>query len=229
MCVTKYLPQWCPFEDELLSHVVWVGFENRVNTTSSSVEYVVNRFSSIFPTGSLDMNKLSEQFLAYQVLVEEDIPATVKESAKLTREDPFRVDILWSYLKNIKLPGSNECEFDLLFKVADVVMTIPHSNAGEERIFSLINKNKTPSQSSLSLDGTLSSLITVKTHIEHPLEWKPSARVLKRQLNFTMTSTGRSKIIFLPHLSCKVCSLTQSCTMYFGLCILSIYVIFSAC
>ena len=70
MCVTKYLPQWCPFEDELLSHVVWVGFENRVNTTSSSVEYVVNRFSSIFPTGSLDMNKLSEQFLAYQVLVE---------------------------------------------------------------------------------------------------------------------------------------------------------------
>ena len=42
MYVTKYLPQWCPFEDELLSHVVWVGFENRVNTTSSSVEYVVN-------------------------------------------------------------------------------------------------------------------------------------------------------------------------------------------
>ena len=131
MCVTKYLPQWCPFEDELLLHVVWVGFENRVNTTSSSVEYVVNRFSSIFPT-SLDMNKLSEQFLAYQVLVEEDIPATVKESTKLTREDPFRVDILWSYLKNIKVPGSNECEFDLLFKVADVVMTIPHSNAGGE-------------------------------------------------------------------------------------------------
>ena len=74
---------------------------------------------------------------------------------------------------------SNECEFDLLFKVAEVVMTIPHSNAGEERIFSLINKNKTTSRSSLSLDGTLSSLITVKTHIERPLEWKPSASVLE--------------------------------------------------
>ena len=78
MCATKYLLQWCPFKDELLSHVVWVGFENRPYTTISSVEYVVNRFSSIFPTGSLDMNKLSEQFLAYQVLVEEDIPATVR-------------------------------------------------------------------------------------------------------------------------------------------------------
>lgn len=71
---------------------------------------------------------------------------------------------LWSYLRNIKTPGCNEHEFDLLFKVAEVIMTIPHSNAGEERIFSFINKNKTPSRSSLSLDGTLSSLITIETH-----------------------------------------------------------------
>ena len=63
MCATKYLLQWCPFE-------------NRLNTTFSSVEYVVNRFGSIFPTGSLDMNKLSEQFLAYQVLVESAKKAT---------------------------------------------------------------------------------------------------------------------------------------------------------
>lgn len=55
-----------------------------------------------------------------------------------------------------------------------------HSNAGEERIFSLINKNKTPSRSSLSLEGTLSSLITVKTHIEEPLKWQPSEELLKK-------------------------------------------------
>ena len=58
-------------------------------------------------------------------------------------------------------------------------MTIPHSNAGEERIFSLSNKNKTPSRSSLNLDGSLSSLISVKTHIERPLQWKPSASLLE--------------------------------------------------
>ena len=55
---------------------------------------------------------------------------------------------------------------NLIFKVAEVIMTIPHSNAGEERIFSLINK--TPS-SSLKLDGTLSSLIVVKTHMHEEL------------------------------------------------------------
>ena len=46
-------------------------------------------------------------------------------------------------------------------------MTIPHSNAGEDRIFSLINKNNTPTRSSLQIDGTLSSLIIIKTHIDN--------------------------------------------------------------
>jgi len=54
------------------------------------------------------------------------------------------------YMHDVKKPGINSFEFDLLFKVAEVVMTIPHSNAGKERIFSLINKNKTPSISSIA-------------------------------------------------------------------------------
>ena len=53
-------------------------------------------------------------------------------------------------MHDVKKPGINSFEFDLLFKVAEVVMTIPHSNAGKERIFSLINKNKTPSISSIA-------------------------------------------------------------------------------
>ena len=79
----------------------------------------------------------------------------------------------------MKKPGTNDLFFGLLFKVAEVVMTIPHSNAGEERIFSLINKNKTPSRSSLQINGTLSSLIIVKTHISNPLEWTPPEEMLE--------------------------------------------------
>ena len=80
----------------------------------------------------------------------------------------------------MKKPGTNSFEFDLLFKIAEAVMTIPHSNAGEERIFSLINKNKTPTRSSLKLDGTLSSLIAVKTHIDNPLQWQLSKTLLEK-------------------------------------------------
>ena len=133
MCATKYLLQWCPFKDELLLQVVWVGFEKRLKATFSAVEYIVNRYSTLFPSDRIEMNKLKEQFLTYQLLVKGNIPTTVKECAGLTQEDYFRVDILWTYLRSVKKPGSNECELDMLFRVAEVAITIPHSNAGEKK------------------------------------------------------------------------------------------------
>ncbi len=44
---------------------------------------------------------------------------------------------LWGYLGGVEEPVSNELSFGLLDYcfVAEVVMTIPHSNASEERIF----------------------------------------------------------------------------------------------
>ena len=131
------------------------------------------------------MNSLQEQFLNYQLLEAEDISKQVKESAGLDDDDPHRIDVLWGYLRNIKVPGTNTLEFDLLFKVAQTVMTIPHSNAGEERVFSLINKNKTPSRSSLQADGSLSSLMVIKTHIEDPLLWKPSKGIIDKAKRVT--------------------------------------------
>ena len=97
------------------------------------------------------------------------------------------------YLRNVKVAGTNELMLDLLFKVAEVVLTIPHSNAGEERIFSYINKNKTPSRSSLSLVGTLSSIMTVKTHIEDPLQWHPNDSLIKEAKKATITYNKQHK------------------------------------
>ena len=128
----------------------------------------------------MDIDKLNEQFLSYQLLEESSIPMEIKDSIGLSSEDPFQIDILWAYLRGLKQPGTNILEFDLLFKVAEAVMTIPHSNAGEERMFSLISKNKTPSRSSLNLDGTLSSLLIVKTHIDDPIAWKPSETLITK-------------------------------------------------
>ena len=59
-------------------------------------------------------------------------------------------------------------------------MTIPHSNASEERIFSLIDKEKTPSRSSLQADDTLSSLLIVKMHIEDLLWWNPLESLIQK-------------------------------------------------
>ena len=138
----------------------------------------VRRFSAFLD--NINIDKLNEEFIDYQLLSSNDIPSSIKKSANLCEEDPHRIDILWGYVRGVKEPGTSQTKFELLFRVAEVVMTIPHSNAGEERIFFLINKNKTPSGSSLKIEGTLSSLILVKTHISDPLTWNSSEAMLEK-------------------------------------------------
>ena len=178
MAATAYLLKWCPFGEELFVHATWLDFERRLEKSFNSVEYFIHRFHTFFE--DVNMDKLNEEFIDYQMLSSNDIPASIKESANLREEDPHRIDILWGYLQGVKEPGSSQPKFGLLFRVAEAVMTIPHSNAGEERIFSLINKNKTPSRSSLKIEGTLSSLILVKTHISDPLTWSPTEAMLEK-------------------------------------------------
>ena len=72
-----------------------------------------------------------------------------------------RMDIIWGYLNNMKSPDGSSC-FQKLAQVAILVLTLPHSNAAEERVFSLVNKNKMKLWTSLQLDGTLSSILTIK-------------------------------------------------------------------
>ena len=43
-----------------------------------------------------------------------------------------------------------------------MVLTIPHSNAGEERVFSMIRKNITATRSCLDQEKTLGSIRTIK-------------------------------------------------------------------
>ena len=78
---------------------------------------------------------------------------------------------------------------DLLFRVPEAVLTVPHSNALEERIFSYINKNKTSSRSCLSILRTLSSIVTVKTHITDPLALNLSEDLSKLQRELLLNIT----------------------------------------
>ena len=77
------------------------------------------------------------------------------------RKQYFRMDVIWAYLMSLKNNGGF-LAFELLSKVAKVVLVIPHSNAGEEHVFSLIKQNKMPIHSSLGVNGTMSSMIQVK-------------------------------------------------------------------
>ena len=103
----------------------------------------------------------------------------------------FRVDALWYFWSQIKITGTSLSRFKLLPRIASIVLVIPHSNADHERLFSIVRKSKIDSRSSLKLDGTLSSILSMKTHyLEATIpcyRWKPDAALLEK-----LQSTARA-------------------------------------
>ena len=89
-------------------------------------------------------------------VTEEDEDGVAEETASF-----FRMDSIWAHISSMKLADKN-LKFRCLCKVSKTVLILPHSNAGEERVFSMIRKNKTPFCGSLAVTGTLSSLMTIK-------------------------------------------------------------------
>ena len=76
----------------------------------------------------------------------------------------YCMDVIWYMLQNLKSPIWNNYRFRLLFKVARIVLIIPHSNAGIESVFLLVNKNKSENsnRNPLDIERSLSSRLAVK-------------------------------------------------------------------
>lgn len=137
------------------------------------------------------MDHLQEEFIEYQLLEDTDIPDDIwKEALTFVKEtngqeEQFhRMDTIWGYLSQCKR-ADGSLKYPILAKVAhcQAVLILPHSNASEERIFSMVTKNKTNFRPSLKLDGTLSSILKVK--LAHPEiqelchDFQPSKDLLK--------------------------------------------------
>ena len=125
------------------------------------------------------LDTLQEEFMEYQSMVKEEIPekvwneASIKESA--FNDNPYHMDMVWGHLR--------KC-FPLLAEVAISVLVIPHSNAADERVFSMIRKNKTEFRSALDLGHSLNSIMRVRMSIPEQMQvcyrWNPDAALLKK-------------------------------------------------
>ena len=62
--------------------------------------------------------------------------------------------------------AKNVLLFPRFWKVVRFILTIPHCNAEEERVFCIVRKNKTCCRSRLDPEETLASIITVKLAME---------------------------------------------------------------
>eukprot|EP00794_Sanderia_malayensis_P002539 gene2539-2936_t len=118
---------------------------------------------------SLEKKTLKAEVMVTNVLLQHNLPiATADHLGPLFGSifPDLIVDVLWSHIANLKIPGTNVPRFSHLFKVAEIILVLRHSNSEEERLFSIVRKNKTDSCSSLKLDGTLSSILAMKSRFQ---------------------------------------------------------------
>ena len=84
------------------------------------------------------------------------------------------MDMVWCYLRQ---------RFPLLSEIALAILVVPHSNAADERVFSMIRKNKIEFRSRLDLYRSLNSVINVKMSLPEQIKpyygWKPDNEFLK--------------------------------------------------
>ena len=164
-----------PVQDELIKNCKFINFDKRLEANFDSVLVVINKLGLKFSNPEIDI--MTEEFIKFQILNDEDIDKQIWEQAK-DENDHFRMDIIWGFLfKKTNADGSSS--FKYLSKVVESVLVLPHSNATSERVFSMVRKNKTDTRGNLSIDNTLSSIITVKMSSENSSELEPSKELLK--------------------------------------------------
>ena len=190
---TKYVLDKFPLNDDTLKHARFVEFDRRAHAdlNFTDVEYFANRYSAILKFTPKELDALFDEFADYQLLESADISGDIWKAARAhyqveegdeERKEAFpRIDVIWAFLTKMKSADGCRQRFANLARIAQLVLVLPHSNAGEERIFSLVRLNKTSYRSSLSLDGTLSSILTIKTHIPDSfIKFDPPKEMLEK-------------------------------------------------
>jgi hypothetical protein len=163
-----------PFRDEVLRHAEVCNIENLPMASFTSIKFFIERFP-VFIKGNLteELDQLNDEFCALQIA---EIPQHV------TAEE--RTDVKWHLISKIKNPMGEE----VYKKICDVmlgILSIPHSNAECERIFSLVRKNRTEFRSSM-LDESLESILLLKSNFSgRCYEQKFDSNFLKRAKSAT--------------------------------------------
>lgn len=196
VAAVEYIKAKFPIADEVLINAKFIDFEKRGTCHISNVHYFLERFSTSLSLSPTDHDELFDEFAEYQLLNNDDIPETVwvaaRERVYIEDSTPtdqifVRMDVIWEFISSMKTPDHCSLVFPRLSKVAKLVLVLPHSNASEERVFSLVRLNKTSYRSCLALEGTLSSILTIKMHSPEPcFNFNPSNGMLTKAKKATL-------------------------------------------
>ena len=92
------------------------------------------------------MEKLFEEFIDFKSLSDSEVSSAAWKDAIVTEYNDgskeYRIDTLWYHIQRLRSLVGNSQRFELLFKAAKLILTRLNSNAGIERVLSLVDKNK---------------------------------------------------------------------------------------
>ena len=110
-----------------------------------SIPFVYVRLQKYVSFSKTQINELEEEFLLLQSITLDDVLPHEREEAAIRINEKgdqitYRIDVLWYYLYQMKIPGTNKSKFENLFHLAKIVLCIVHSNPEEESLFSRVKK-----------------------------------------------------------------------------------------
>ncbi|XP_076331547.1 uncharacterized protein LOC143236827 [Tachypleus tridentatus] len=149
IAATNYMMKHFSLNDELVIHAEVADPKLKVSKDFSSLCFFTDRYPVLVNTHEHNtIDKLEGQYLNYQI---DTFSETVLQ---------LNVDKFWVQLSTVK-DGNGNQKYDILCRVMLGILTIFHSNADSERIFSLVTKNKSKFRPNLSI-SVLSSITTHK-------------------------------------------------------------------
>ena len=156
----EYCIKWLPADDTSYKNCQFLNFFKRNTISFDCLTEILALFPNCFDSYINDPHKLDElqeEYLIYQSMEESEIPKDVWDVAAVCSDKAkkivyHRMDMIWVYLRPKLLQVTNTALF---------LLTIPHSNAAEEKVFSMIDKNNTKFRSTLDLAMSLNVIMLI--------------------------------------------------------------------
>jgi len=182
----KYVLKKMDNSEGFWKHAFWIDFFHRNKANWEDVHYFTEMYKDVLSFSEREYEQLFEEFIDFQTISEAEIcldEAIIEEHEDGTKE--YRIDVIWYELQNPKSPIGSNYRFGKLFKVAKIIIITPHSNAGIERVYYLVHKNKPENsdRNRLDVNRSLSSIFAVK--VDRPesvckcFDFQPDQKLLK--------------------------------------------------
>jgi hypothetical protein len=152
--IAKILDKF-PFKDAIIKELSFLDPQQRAKCTVSGITHLATRFSSF---SSDDIDTLISEFQFYRIASNDMLPTfQVGEAAA--------VDYFWTAMSEVRCAIDKESfQYELLSKLAKILLVLPHSNADPERLFSMVRKICTEQRD----PSTICDLLCVKLNNSNP-------------------------------------------------------------